>query len=52
MSCQWLASAQEVILTLRVSNYTAYIFMQLKSGTKPSAVKTEGLAGDRMCRDK
>lgn len=49
MSCQLLASANGVFLSLRVTNYAAYISTHVKSGTKPSAVKTRGLGGDRIC---
>lgn len=51
-SCQLLASAKGDVLSLGVTNYTAYISKQLKSGTKPSSVKTGGLCGDRVRRDK
>lgn len=48
MSCRLLTSANGVSLSLRATNYTAYISTQLKWGTKPSTVKTEGLGGDRI----
>lgn len=47
-SCRLLASAEEVVLSHGETNYTAYISMQLKPGTKPSAVKTGGPTGDKI----
>lgn len=47
-SCRLLASAEEVVLSHGETNYTAYISKQLKPGAEPSAVKTGGLAGDKV----